>query len=59
MRDGNYNSIDTTIMKEKILDLLCKKVHWLDEDYTIGGIIVTMSGCVLFILLCGLLEGLS
>lgn len=46
-------------MKKFILDFLCKKVHWLDEDYTIGGIIVVFSGTILMILLCGLLEYLD
>ena len=46
-------------MKEKILDFLCKKVHWLDEDYTIGGIIITFAACFLLLLICGLAEGLG
>lgn len=46
-------------MKEKIMDFLCKKVHWLDEDYTIGGLIVCFAGIIMFILVCGLLEGLD
>ena len=34
-----------------------KQVHWLDEDYTVGGIVLTFAGTISFLLLCGLAEG--
>jgi len=34
-----------------------KEVHWMDEDYTIGGIVLTFIGIVVFILLTGLVKG--
>lgn len=46
-------------MKKIVLDFLCKRVRLMDEDYTIGGIIVTFSGIIFFVLLCGFLEYLG
>lgn len=44
---------------KKILDFFCKKVYWLGEEYTLGGIILTFIGLMAFVLLCGFLEGLG
>ena len=46
-------------MKNFILDFLCKRVRLFDDDYTIGGIIVTFVGLTAFVLLCGFLEYLG
>lgn len=44
---------------KKILDFFCKKVVWMDDEYTLGGIILTFIGLMAFVLLCGFLEGLG
>lgn len=44
---------------KNVLDFLCKKVRLMDEDYTIGGLIVVFLGLTFFILLCGFLEYLG
>lgn len=42
---------------KRIKDIWYKQVHWLDENYTVGGIVLTFAGTILFLLLCGLAEG--
>ena len=44
---------------KNVLDFLCKKVRLMDEDYTIGGLILVFAGTIFFILLCGFLEYLG
>lgn len=46
-------------MKKMMLDFLCRKVRLMDDDYTIGGIIVTFAGILAFVMLCGFLEYLG
>lgn len=46
-------------MKKIVLDFLCKKVRLMDEDYTIGGLILVFVGTIFFVLLCGFLEYLG
>lgn len=46
-------------MKEKILNLLCRKVNLMGETYTIGGIIVVFAGIIEFVIIMGLIEGLG
>ena len=41
-----------------IREIWYKEVHWMDEDYTIGGIVLTFLGVIFFILLTGFLETL-
>ncbi len=43
----------------KIRDFWYKKIVWMDDEYTLGGIILTFIGCIAFVLLCGFLEGLD
>ena len=43
---------------EKIRDLWYKRVRIVDEDYTIGGIVVTFVGLVGFMVICGFVEAL-
>lgn len=45
-------------MKEKVMDLLCKKVRLMDETYTIGGILSVFLFIILFLILCGMAESI-
>lgn len=44
---------------KKIKDIWYKKIICMDDEYTLGGIILTFIGCMAFVLLCGFLEGLD
>ena len=46
-------------MKRIVAQIIFKKVRIMDEDYTIGGIIVVFVGVIVFVLLCGYMEYLG
>ena len=46
-------------MKRIVAQIIFKKVRIMDEEYTIGGIIVVFVGIICFVLLCGYMEYLG